>query len=87
VTTIHRPAANATRVTGPTPRYRCGMAICAITFIDGSTAAVEGELQVVIDELHKVATRREHSFALLRDASGGTIAVRPEAVVHVRPAS
>ena len=63
------------------------MAVCSITFIDGNTADVEGELQAVIDELHKVATRREHSFALLRDASGHTIAVRPEAVIHVRPAS
>ena len=63
------------------------MAVCSITFIDGSTTNVEGELQLVIDELHKVATRREHSFALLRGASGETIAVRPEAVVHVRPAA
>jgi hypothetical protein len=61
------------------------MAVCSITFLDGNTVDVEGELQAVIDELHKVATRREHSFALLRDASGDTIAVRPEAVLHVRP--
>ena len=39
------------------------------------------------DELHKVASRRESSFALLRDASGDAIAVRPEAVLHVRPGS
>ena len=63
------------------------MAVSTITFIDGNTADVEGELQAVIDELHKVATRREHSFALLHDTSGHTIAVRPEAVIHVRPAS
>jgi hypothetical protein len=61
------------------------MPACSITFIDGSTVDVEGELQAVIDELHKVASRREHSFAILRDASGEAIAVRPEAVGHVRP--
>ena len=61
------------------------MPVCSITFIDGNTVDVEGELEAVIDELHKVASRREHSFAILRDASGGAIAVRPEAVVHVRP--
>ena len=61
------------------------MSVCSITFIDGNTMEVEGELEAVIDELHKVATRREHSFAILRDASGEAIAVRPEAVVHVRP--
>jgi len=63
------------------------MAVCSITFIDGSAVDVEGELQAVIDELHKVASRREHSFALLRDPSGEVIAVRPEAVVHVRAGS
>jgi hypothetical protein len=61
------------------------MPVCAITFIDGNTMEVEGELEAVIEELHKVASRREHSFAILRDASGEAIAVRPEAVVHVRP--
>jgi hypothetical protein len=61
------------------------MAVCSLTFLDGTTIDVEGELQAVIDELHKVANRREHSFALLRDASGDAIAVRPEAVAHVRP--
>ena len=61
------------------------MAVCSITFLDGNAVDVEGELQAVIDELHKVATRREHSFAVLRDASGRAIAVRPETVVHVRP--
>jgi hypothetical protein len=63
------------------------MAVCSITLIDGSTVDVEGELQAVIDELHKVASRREYSFALLRDAGGDVIAVRPDAVVHVRPSS
>jgi hypothetical protein len=61
------------------------MPACSITFLDGHTVDVEGELQAVIDELHKVATRREHSFAILRDASGEAIAVRPETVIHVRP--
>ena len=61
------------------------MAVCSITFLDGEAVDVEGEVQAVIDELHKVATRREHSFAVLRDASGKVIAVRPETVVHVRP--
>jgi hypothetical protein len=37
--------------------------------------------------LHKVGSRREHSFAFLRDISGAMIAVRPEALIHVRPAS
>jgi hypothetical protein len=63
------------------------MAVCTITLIDGSTVDVEDELQAVINELHKVASRREFSFALLRTASGDAIAVRPEAVVHVRPGS
>jgi hypothetical protein len=63
------------------------MAVCSITFLDGSTVDVEGELQAVIDELHKVGTRREHSFALLREPDGDAIAVRPETVVHVRSRS
>ncbi|HEX2411901.1 MAG TPA: hypothetical protein VHJ39_12100 [Solirubrobacteraceae bacterium] len=63
------------------------MAVCSITFLDGSTVDVEGELQAVIDELHKVGTRREHSFALLSEPDGDAIAVRPETVVHVRPRS
>jgi hypothetical protein len=63
------------------------MAVCSITLLDGSTVDVEGELQAVIDELHKVGTRREHSFALFREANGDAIAVRPETVVHVRPRS
>ena len=63
------------------------MAVCSITFLDGSAVDVEGELQAVIDELHKVGSRREHTFALFRESSGDVIAVRPETVVHVRPAS
>jgi hypothetical protein len=63
------------------------MAVCSITLLDGSTVDVEGELQAVIDELHKVGTRREHSFALFREVNGDAIAVRPETVVHVRPRS
>ena len=63
------------------------MAVCSIMFIDGNAIDVEGELQAVIDELHKVGTRREHSFALFRERSGEAIALRPETVVHVRPAS
>ena len=63
------------------------MAVCSITFLDGSTVDVEGELQAVIDELHKVGTRRENSFAILREAGGDAIALRPETVVHVRPRS
>ena len=65
--------------------YRCGMAVCSITFIVGSALDVEGELQAVIDELHKVASRREHSFARLCEPGGETIAVRQETVVHVQP--
>ena len=61
------------------------MAGSTITFTDGETLDVEGELQAVIDRLHEVASRREHSFAVLQDTSGQTVAVRPEAVLHVRP--
>lgn len=46
---------------------------------------MQGELQAVVDELHKVFTRREHTFAVLNDLSGTAVAVRPEAVLHVRP--
>ena len=38
-----------------------------------------------MEELHKVFTRREHTFAVFRDLSGTPVAVRPEAVIHVRP--
>jgi hypothetical protein len=63
------------------------MAACSITFSDGTSVEVEGELKAVIDKLHEVASRREHSFALLQQSGGQAIAVRPEAVVHVRPVS
>jgi hypothetical protein len=61
------------------------MAACRITCVDGGTIDVQGELQAVVDELHKVFTRREHTFAVLNDLSGTPVAVRPEAVLHVRP--
>ena len=61
------------------------MAASRITFVDGGTIDVQGELQAVVDELHKVFTRREHTFAVLNDLSGAPVAVRPEAVLHVRP--
>jgi ABC-type phosphate transport system auxiliary subunit len=63
------------------------MAACSITFSDGESLEVQGELQTVIDKLHEVASRREHSFAVLRDAAGHAVAVRPDAVMHVRPIS
>jgi hypothetical protein len=61
------------------------MAECSITFADGQSVDVQGELKAVIDRLHEVASRREHSFAVLHDPDGRAIAVRPEAVLHVRP--
>jgi hypothetical protein len=61
------------------------MAACRITCVDGGTIEVQGDLQAVVDELHKVFTRREHTFAVLNDLSGTPVAVRPEAVLHVRP--
>ena len=61
------------------------MAVCSIMFIDGESLDVEGELEAVVDKLHEVATRREHSFAMMKDADGQPVAVRPEAVLHVRP--
>ena len=61
------------------------MAACRITCVDGGTIEVQGDLQAVVDELHKVFTRREHTFAVLKDLSGTPVAVRPEAVLHVRP--
>jgi hypothetical protein len=61
------------------------MDACRITCADGGTIDVQGDLKAVTDELHKVFTRREHTFAVLNDLSGTQVAVRPEAVLHVRP--
>lgn len=61
------------------------MAASTITFVDGRSLEVEGELQAVVDKLHEVASRRVHSFAVLQGADGRAVAVRPEAVLHVRP--
>ena len=61
------------------------MALCRITFASGVTVDVAGPLQAVMDELHKVSTRREHTFAVLEEASGEPIAMRPDAVLHIRP--
>ena len=63
------------------------MPTCRITFSSGETVAVEGDLNAVTEELHRVATRREHSFAVLQDRAGSPIAIRPDAVLHVRAAS
>ena len=60
------------------------MAACSITFVDGRSLDVEGDLQTVIDKLHEVASRRVHSFAVIQAADGRAVAVRPEAVLHVR---
>ena len=46
---------------------------------------MRGDIEEVVGELHKVFTRREHSFAMLQDLAGTPVAVRPETVVHVRP--
>ena len=46
---------------------------------------MRGTLEEVVEELHKVFTRREHTFAMLHDFNGTPVAVRPEAVLHVRP--
>jgi hypothetical protein len=61
------------------------MARCSVTFADGTSLEVDGELQAVIDKLHEVASRRVHSFAVIQAADGRAVAVRPEAVLHVRP--
>jgi hypothetical protein len=60
-------------------------ASCRITFASGDTVDVAGALQAVIDELHKVSTRREHTFAVLDEPGGASIAIRPDAVLHIRP--
>ncbi|WP_037499259.1 hypothetical protein [Solirubrobacter soli] len=61
------------------------MDVCRITCVDGGAIDVSGDLETVVDELHKVSTRREHTFAILHDLSGAAVAVRPDAVLHVRP--
>ncbi len=61
------------------------MAACRITCLDGGTLDVRGELNDVVGELHKVYTRREHTFAILQDLAGTPVAIRPDAVLHVRP--
>jgi hypothetical protein len=63
------------------------MGACRITCVDGGTIDVRGEFEAVVGELHKVFTRREHTFAMLQDLSGTPIAVRPETVLHVQPRS
>jgi hypothetical protein len=61
------------------------MPACRITCVDGGTIDVCGELEEVVEELHKVFTRREHTFAILQEVAGTPVAVRPEAVLRVRP--
>jgi hypothetical protein len=61
------------------------MAECRITLRSGDTIDVEGDLQSVTEELHRVATRREHTFAVLREPSGEDVAMPPDAVLFVRP--
>jgi hypothetical protein len=61
------------------------MAACRITCVDGGAIDVRGELDEVVEELHKAFTRREHTFAILRDLNDTPVAIRPEAVLHVRP--
>lgn len=63
------------------------MLACRITFRSGQTTVVRGELQSVLDELHKVATRREQTFAIFEGADGQPIAMPPDAVLYVRPES
>ena len=63
------------------------MAASRITFASAESVDVQGDLQQVIDELHKVFSRRESTFAVLQEVTGNPIAVRPDAVLHVRPVS
>jgi hypothetical protein len=58
---------------------------CRITCVDGGTLDVRENLEAVVEELHKTFTRRERTFAILTDLDGTPVAVRPEAVVHIRP--
>jgi hypothetical protein len=73
------------RLDGPPTASVSLVAVCRITCVDGGTIDVRGDLEAVVEELHKVFTRREHTFAILRDLSGTPVAVRPEAVLHVQP--
>lgn len=61
------------------------MGASRITFADGGAIVVRGDLETVVEDLHKVVTRREHTFAILHDLDGAPVAVRPETVLHVRP--
>lgn len=61
------------------------MAECRITLRSGDTIDVAGDLKAVTEELHRVATRREHTFAVLREPSGEDVAMPPDAVLFVRP--
>jgi hypothetical protein len=81
----HEPArVRPVRLPASSKEHHRLMAACRITFNNGDTAEVQGDLQSVMDELHRVATRREHTFAVLQDRSGEPIALRPDAVLHVR---
>ena len=61
------------------------MAACRITLTTGETVDVRSDFEPLLEELHKVSTRREHSFAVLEAVDGEPVAMRPDAVVHVRP--
>jgi hypothetical protein len=61
------------------------MDVCRITCVGGATIDVRGDLETLVEELHKVFTRREQTFAFVRDLAGTPVAVRPEAVLYVRP--
>ena len=63
------------------------MAACRITFSSGQSAVVRDELKSVLEELDKVSTRREHTFAMFEGEDREPIAMRPDAVLHVRRAS
>jgi len=61
--------------------------VSRLTFGTAESVDVQGDLQQVIDELHEVLSRRQSTFAILQDSAGSPIAVRPDAVIHVRPVS
>src|SRR4051794_14697950 len=87
--TNRRPTRPRTSAPRPPPgchdRGRPLMGSCRITCADGGTIDVRGALGGVVEALHRVFPRREHTFAILHDLSGTAVAVRPEAVLHVRP--